>query len=119
MLSRSMRQGLDACRGACCRTYCRMRCGGSTSLCRINYAYENIHFPGFAGGAGPIARRRLAFEELFLLHHAASGCCGSRREDVSVPRVPQGRTWSPSTDALPFTLTDAQRRCRGGSHQAT
>ena len=34
-------------------------------LCRIEYAYENIHFPESAE-ALDLARRRLAFEELFL-----------------------------------------------------
>lgn len=54
------------------------------------------------------ARRRLAFEELFLL------TCGlrllrSRREDVSGP-VCRKVSMDSFYNALPFTLTDAQRR---------
>ena len=36
------------------------------SLCYVNYAYENIHFPS-SPEALEVARRRLVFEELFLL----------------------------------------------------
>ena len=76
-------------------------------LCYINYAYENVHFPD-SPEALTQARRRLAFEELFLL------TCGlrllrSRREDVSGPAC-RKVSMDPFYNALPFTLTDAQRR---------
>ena len=76
-------------------------------LCYINYAYEIVHFPD-SPEALTQARRRLAFEELFLL------TCGlrllrSRREDVFGP-VCRKVSMDLFYNALPFTLTDAQRR---------
>ena len=52
-------------------------------LCRIEYAYENIHFPE-APEALDLARRRLAFEELFLFTIGLERL-RSRREVVHVP----------------------------------
>ena len=64
MLSRSIRQGLDAC-AAILPDALPDEVRLAHNLCRIGYAYENIHFPESAE-ALDIARRRLAFEELFL-----------------------------------------------------
>ncbi len=64
LLSRAIRQGLDACADIlpdCLPDDVRQ----THQLCRINYAYENIHFPE-SPEALDIARRRLAFEELFF-----------------------------------------------------
>ena len=77
-------------------------------LCRVNYAYENIHFPE-SPEALDIARRRLAFEELFFFAIGLK-LLRSRRETVDV--VPfQNVDMAPFYRSLPFTLTDAQRRC--------
>ena len=77
-------------------------------LCRIGYAYENIHFPEDET-ALELARRRLAFEELFLftiglrrMRHRREVVCVEPFGDVEMGAFYKG---------LPFTLTGAQRRC--------
>ena len=106
ILSRAVRQGLDACRELLTDVL-PDDVRQDHELCYVNYAYENIHFPD-----GPesldVARRRLVFEELFLLS------CGltrlrSRRKDVAGPAC-KAVDFSPFYDQLPFTLTGAQRR---------
>ena len=77
------------------------------SLCYVNYAYENIHFPS-SPEALEVARRRLVFEELFLL------TCGlqllrQRRRDVAGPAC-HPMDMEPFYRRLPFALTGAQRR---------
>lgn len=76
-------------------------------LCYVNYAYENIHFPA-SPEALEVARRRLVFEELFLL------TCGlqllrQRRRDVAGPAC-RRMSMEPFYRRLPFALTGAQRR---------
>ena len=107
LLSRAIRQGLDSCADIlpdCLPDGVRQ----AHQLCRVNYAYENIHFPE-APEALDIARRRLAFEELFFLRHwieAAALPAGDRlRGTVSAGG------YGPVLQRPPFTLTDAQRRC--------
>ena len=106
MLTQAVRQGLDACRELL-PDVLPDEVRREHRLCYINYAYENVHFPD-SPEALTQARRRLAFEELFLL------TCGlrllrSRREDVSGP-VCRWVSMDLFYNALPFTLTDAQRR---------
>ena len=107
LLARAVRQGLDACADIlpdCLPDDVRQTHG----LCRVNYAYENIHFPE-SPEALDMARRRLAFEELFFFA-AGLKLLRSRRETVSSePFAPVDM--APFYDTLPFTLTDAQRRC--------
>ncbi|MBR2484045.1 MAG: ATP-dependent DNA helicase RecG [Oscillospiraceae bacterium] len=77
------------------------------SLCYVNYAYENIHFPP-SPEALAIARRRLVFEELFFL---TAGLRLWRSERARIAVTPcKGIDLAPFYDALPFTLTGAQRR---------
>ncbi len=75
-------------------------------LCEINYALENIHYP-LNREAYVAARRRLAFEELFLFQ-AALFSYKERRQTGKSPIL------SASPDhfikTLPFTLTGAQSR---------
>ena len=106
ILSRSVRQGLDACRDLL-EDVLPDAVRQQHQLCYIGYAYENIHFPTSAE-ALEIARRRMVFEELFLL------ICGlhllrSRRQDVSGPAC-RSLDIMPFYEALPFTLTSAQQR---------
>ena len=107
LLSRAIRQGLDECADIlpdCLPDSVRQTYG----LCRVNYAYENIHFPE-SPEALDIARRRLAFEELFFFAIGLK-LLRFRRETVSVePFRPVDM--APFYDALPFILTGAQRRC--------
>ena len=107
ILSRSVRQGLDACADIlpdALPDEIRME----HQLCRVGYAYENIHFPENAE-ALDLARRRLAFEELFLFTLGLRRL-RQRRETVEVEPfrpVDMGVFYQ----ALPFSLTEAQRRC--------
>ena len=107
LLSRAIRQGLDACADILPDAL-PDEVRRDHQLCRIGYAYENIHFPE-SPEALDLARRRLAFEELFLFTIGLKRL-RNRREKVSVPpcgEVDMGIFYG----ALPFTLTDAQRRC--------
>ena len=109
LMARAMRQGLDACRellGDVLPDELRRQ----HKLCYVNYAYENIHFPA-SPEALELARRRLAFEELFLL------TCGlqllrSRRQEVHGPGC-HPVDMEPFYRRLPFSLTGAQRRAIG------
>ena len=76
-------------------------------LCTARYAFENIHFPADFQ-ALDIARRRLVFEELFVL-----ACALGKMRETRVKE--QGRRLAPVEieefyAALPFRPTGAQRR---------
>ncbi len=106
ILSRAVRQGLDACRELL-QDVLPDNVRRDHALCYVNYAFENIHFPD-APEALEVARRRLVFEELFLLS------CGltrlrSRRKNVAGPAC-KAVSLDPFYAQLPFTLTNAQRR---------
>ena len=79
-------------------------------LCRIEYAYRQIHFPDdeeqLAG-----ARRRLVFEELFLLAIGLKKL--RRRRDVLTCPPYAGTDLSDFYARLPFSLTGAQRKVIG------
>ena len=107
ILSRAIRQGLDACADIL-PDVLPDRVRQHHQLCRIEYAYENIHFPESVE-ALDLARRRLAFEELFLFTIGLERL-RSRWEVVHVPPC-GGVDMELFYRALPFTLTDAQRRC--------
>ena len=107
ILSRSIRQGLDACADIL-PDVLPDSVRREHHLCRIEYAYENIHFPE-SPEALDLARRRLAFEELFLFTIGLQRL-RSRRETVHVPPC-HDVDMEAFYDSLPFTLTDAQRRC--------
>ena len=107
ILSRSIRQGLDEC-AHILPDALPDKVRLEHQLCRIGYAYENIHFPQ-SPEALDMARRRLAFEELFLFTIGLKRL-RSRREVVHIP--PCGDVdMDAFYSALPFTLTAAQRRC--------
>ena len=65
LLAKAMRQGLDACRDLL-PDVLPDEVRRAYHLCYTGYAYENIHFPD-SPEALDIARRRLVFEELFVL----------------------------------------------------
>ena len=105
-LAEAMRQGLDACRDLLPDAL-PDAVRQAHHLCYAGYAYENIHFPT-SPEALDIARRRLVFEELFVL------ACGlrlvrARRETGHGPAC-DNVALTPFYDALPFALTNAQRR---------
>ena len=106
LLYKAIRQGLDACADEltdCLPEELRRQ----HSLCHVRYAYENIHFPSDETALA-IARRRLAFEELFLL---ALGLrrLRQRRTAVDGPAC-RDVPMEPFYTALPFSLTNAQQR---------
>ena len=76
-------------------------------LCHTRFAYENIHFPT-DDEALSAARRRLAFEELFLLALGLK-LLRERRTFVAGKQCKKVDL-SPFFAALPFSLTGAQRR---------
>jgi len=78
------------------------------SLAALEYALRNIHFPADEAAAA-LARRRLAFEELFYLSVGLDFL--KRRRDIggagrTVPSLPLSQFEA----LLPFPLTAAQRR---------
>ena len=106
LMARAARQGLDACRELL-PDVLPDEVRQAHKLCYVNYAYENIHFPA-SPEALEVARRRLMFEELFLL------TCGlqllrQRRRDVAGPAC-RRMSMEPFFRRLPFALTGAQRR---------
>lgn len=78
------------------------------NLCTAEFAYENIHFPE-SEEALRMARRRLAFEELFVFTVGLRTLRG-RREAARVEAF-SDTDLTPFFSALPFQLTNAQRRC--------
>lgn len=106
-MARCIRNGLDACLDILPEVLTD-KIRREHQLCRIRYAYENIHFPA-SQEALEIARRRLAFEELFLFTGGMLQI-RKRREIVHVPPC-QEVDMSVFYQALPFDLTDAQHRC--------
>ncbi len=76
-------------------------------LAQARYAYENIHFPADFG-ALELARRRLIFEELFVLACAMDRLRASRSvlEGIRIPDAGIGEFYA----TLPFRPTGAQER---------
>ena len=106
LILRSMRQGLAACTELL-EEELPDEIRAANSLCYVNYAYENIHFPA-SPEALESARRRLVFEELFFLSAGLSLWRSEQTEWVSAPCP--AVDLSPFYAALPFALTGAQRR---------
>jgi ATP-dependent DNA helicase RecG len=106
VMSRAIRQGLDAglseIEDALPESIRR-----GHSLCGAQYAYENIHFPQ-SFDAADRARRRIVFEELFLLSAGLS----LLREKRSAETGPScgDVDMTPFFAALPFEMTGAQKR---------
>ncbi|PKM74153.1 MAG: ATP-dependent DNA helicase RecG [Firmicutes bacterium HGW-Firmicutes-16] len=106
MLISAVRRGLDECANVLPDAL-PDSVAEKAELCKVPFAYENIHFPADFG-ALELARRRLIFEELFVLSCALSKMKRSRSKKsgviISTPLVE--RFYS----GLPFLLTNAQKR---------
>lgn len=76
-------------------------------LCELNFALKNIHFPESAN-AYEIARRRLVFEELFILRLAMMLRRGNN--DIRQRTPYKDVSYVEFTKTLPFELTGAQNR---------
>ncbi len=79
----------------------------ASSLCEIRYALSNIHFPENSE-AFSIARKRLVFEEFFLLNMGMRLLSG-RRSSLSGIAFSDTDT-SPFLKNLPYEFTGAQKR---------
>ena len=106
LVMNAVRQALDAC-GDELPEVLPDKLREKYALAQTSYAYENIHFPADFT-ALELARRRLIFEELFLL-----ACALGRMKDrygkadgFRMQPLELNDFWS----ALPFTPTNAQRR---------
>ena len=102
----AVRQGLDACADDL-TDFIDEDVRRAHRLCHVRYAYENIHFPA-DDEALEVARRRLVFEELYLL------TLGLRllrqRRGAAAGQQCRAADLAPFYDALPFSLTNAQKR---------
>lgn len=106
MLIRAVEQGLAACRDLLPDPL-PDEVRRAHQLCSIGYAYDQIHFPTSEEELA-IARRRLVFEELFLL---TIGLKKLRRRREGLRCAPWVDTeLGDFAAALPFRLTGAQRR---------
>lgn len=76
-------------------------------LCHERFAIQNIHFPNSPNDAG-IARRRLMFEELFVLQCGMAQLRHTSRVKTDI-RI-RGDALPAFLALLPFELTGAQRR---------
>lgn len=76
-------------------------------LAQTAFSYENIHFPADMG-ALELARRRLIFEELFVLACAMGRMRGKRKNTGGLPVTPQD--FEAFYDTLPFSPTGPQRK---------
>ena len=102
----AVRQGLDAC-GAQLPEFLPEDVRKRNALSQARFAYETIHFPPDFDALA-IARRRLVFEELFVLA-CALGTLRAERTRESGIRL-EKRDFSAFYAALPFAPTGAQRR---------
>ena len=76
-------------------------------LCKVPFAYENIHFPRDANSL-EIARKRLVFEELFVLAAAMKFLRLGRENKAG--RSLTTPDFAEFYNALPFEATNAQKR---------
>ena len=105
-LMQAVRHGLDSCLDMLPEVLpedVRRRC----HLAQARYAYENIHFPPDFE-ALELARRRMIFEELFVLSCALGRMRGERSRDEGI-RL-KARDMEDFWSFLPFSPTGAQRR---------
>ena len=102
----AVRQGLDEC-GSELPDLLPAEIRARNGLAQARYAYENIHYPSDFDALA-IARRRLVFEELFVLACALGTMRAERTRESGIPMLP--RDFSAFYAALPFTPTGAQKR---------
>jgi ATP-dependent DNA helicase RecG len=104
----AVRQGLEACPAL--PDYLPESVRESCQLAQARYAYDNIHFPQ-SFEALEVSRRRLIFEELFVIS-AAMGVIRKMRV-VKPGRSLRDADMGVFYRALPFKLTGAQLRAIG------
>ena len=106
LMQQAVRQGLDACLDEL-PDILPHAVRERNQLAQTAYAFENIHFPKDFE-ALELARRRLIFEELFVLACALGRLRGERAREsgIRMAKSDLDRFWA----ALPFSPTGAQRR---------
>ncbi|MBQ2961319.1 MAG: ATP-dependent DNA helicase RecG [Oscillospiraceae bacterium] len=106
LLQQAVRQGLDECLEQMPDVLPRS-VRESCQLAQTAYAYENIHFPADFDALA-LARRRIVFEELFVLACALGRMRGERINESGIRMQDHGidEFWR----SLPFAPTGAQRR---------
>ena len=106
LMQQAVRQGLDACLDEL-PDILPHAVRERNQLAQTAYAFENIHFPRDFE-ALELARRRLIFEELFVLACALGRMRGERSRESGIRMEPRDmeRFWG----AIPFSPTGAQRR---------
>ncbi|MCF0120436.1 MAG: ATP-dependent DNA helicase RecG, partial [Oscillospiraceae bacterium] len=106
IIANAVLQGLRAC-GDELPEYLPQGIRRKYELAQARFAYENIHFPPNAE-ALELARRRLIFEELFVLSCSMALIKGQReRQTCKTLEKPDINEF---LGALPYSLTGAQRR---------
>ncbi len=80
------------------------------SLCPVDYAIKNIHFPSNQE-ALEIAKKRLVFEEFFILQSTLRKIKSSAKKESGIKLSKVDVT--PFLSALPFSLTNAQKKVVG------
>ena len=106
LMMASVRQALDAARGDYPETLPES-VRAEYKLAQADYAFENVHFPADFESL-EIARRRLVFEELFLLACALGKMKGSHQKapGIEMKDIALDEFWA----SLPFKPTNAQLR---------
>lgn len=80
-------------------------------LAKLNYALQKIHFPDTLDQSDE-ARKRLAFEELFLIQLASLSRKIDWQRKVAAQTFPMDKVKVDNfINELPFTLTKAQQKC--------
>ena len=105
-LQNAVRRGLDACADDL-TDFLDEDVRAEYRLCHARYAYENVHFPADEEALA-VARRRLVFEELYLLTLGLRLLRARRGAAAGQPCAAVDP--APFFAALPFALTGAQRR---------
>ncbi len=77
------------------------------SLAHVGFSYREIHFPTTEEEL-EIAKRRLVFEELFILSLGLMHLRGRREHEIGT--AINDSDFTPYLNSLPFSLTSAQRR---------
>lgn len=80
---------------------------GAHNLAQAGFAYQNLHFPQ-SEECLELARRRLIFEELFLLAASLAFLKEQRQEALGTPI--SGANVAAFLSSLPYRLTGAQKR---------
>ncbi len=108
-IRKTVMAALDLCKNALPETLPKSICD-KHRLCSLNYAIKEIHFPRDMENAD-IARRRLVFEEFFVLQTALKSQKILSRKSGS--RSFKDLDYTGLTSLLPYSLTRAQTRVLG------